>query len=130
MNIMTALHGGLGVAVIVGGVQRFSPPTYSPLVDLVDGHTWVWGVWIMASAGLMMVPHRWPQMIGLWVGMLWHWLWCVMFAKAVVLYPDAGATAGLAYGAFAMICAALLVERVSVVLAGWSATHPHAPTGP
>jgi hypothetical protein len=53
-----------------------------------------------------------------------------MFAKAVVLYPDAGATAGLAYGAFAMICAALLVERVSVVLAGWSATHPHTPTGP
>lgn len=40
-NIMLAVHVGLGVAVLAGGPQRFAFPTYQPLIDMVNGATWV-----------------------------------------------------------------------------------------
>lgn len=111
-NIMVSTHVGLGVAVLAGGRERFSFPTYQPLVDLTHGETWIWGAWILFSAGFMMVPDRWPQIIGLWTGMVWHIMWCSLFAVAIVQYPTAGATAAVGYGAFALIDAALLTARI------------------
>lgn len=111
-NIMTLVHAGLGVAVLAGGPERFSFPTYQPLVDMTNGETWIWGAWVLAAAGLMTVPARWPQIVGLWLGMAWSIMWCALFAIAVVTYPTAGATACIAYGGFAMIDAALLTARI------------------
>ena len=111
-NIMLAVHVGLGTAVLAGGAGRFPYPTYQPLVEIVDGRVWIWGVWIMASAGLMMIPARWPQIAGLWLGMTWQIMWCAAFAVAVVKYPAAGATAAVAYGGFALIDVALLTARI------------------
>lgn len=111
-NIMLAVHVGLGVAVLDGGPQRFAFPTYQPLIDMVNGSTWVWGAWILAAAALMMVPARWTQIAGLWLGMTWQIMWCSLFAVAVVEYPTAGATAAIAYGGFAAIDAALLTARI------------------
>lgn len=111
-SIMLSVHVALGVAVLAGGTERFSFPTYEPLVALTNGETWIWGVWILFSAALMMVPNRWPQILGLWSAMVWQIMWCSLFAVAVVQYPTAGATAAVAYGGFALIDAALLTARI------------------
>lgn len=111
-NIMLWGHVALGVAVLVGGPHRFPFPTYQPLLMMVNGATWVWGAWILGAAALMTVPSKWPQIIGLWFGMVWHIMWCAAFAVAIVKYPTAGATAAVAYGTFAMIDAALLTARI------------------
>lgn len=111
-NIMVAVHVGLGVAVLIGGSKRFPYPTYEPLIHLTDDNVWVWGIWSLFAAGLMMIPARWPQALGLWLGMVWQILWCALFAVAVIQYPTAGATAAIAYGGFAAIDAALLTARI------------------
>lgn len=111
-NIMVAVHVALGMAILVGGSTRFPYPTYQPLVDLTNGHIWIWGVWILGAAGLMTLPTRWPQILGLWLGMAWQIMWCALFSVAVLEYPTAGGTAAIAYGGFAFIDAALLTARV------------------
>lgn len=111
-NILVGMHTSLGVAVLVGGVYRFPYPTYQPLTDLVNGHTWLWGIWILASAGLLMIPTRWPQIFGLWFGMVWHIMWGVSFAVAVVKYPTASAAEAIVFGGLALFNAALLTARI------------------
>lgn len=111
-NVLFAVHLGLGVAILAGGIYRFPYPTYQPLIDIVNGQTWIWGLWIVAAALLLMFPSRWPQILGLWLGMCWHIMWCAAFAVAVVQYPTAGATAMISYGGFALLNAALLTARI------------------
>lgn len=111
-DIMALVHVALGIAVVAGGQIRFVHPTYTPLVEMVHGRTWLWGIWVILAGVLMLVPARWPQIFGLWLGMSWMVMWCSMFAVAVVQYPTAGATATVAYGGFAMIDTALLTARV------------------
>lgn len=109
---MIVVHAGLGFAIIAGGSRRFSPPSYQPLIDFTHGHTWIWGAIILISAALMCAPFRWPNIIGLWIGMVWMIMWMALFAVATVNYPNAVATAMVAYGGFAMINASLLTARV------------------
>lgn len=111
-TIMIMVHVSLGMVIIAGGVQRFSRPSYRPLIDYVDGQVWIWACVIFSSAILMSSPFRWPNIIGLWVGMGWHICWFSCFTVAALRYPDAVATAIPAYAGFAMICAALLTARV------------------
>lgn len=115
-NIMVGVHLGLGLAVLVGGAYRFPYPTYQPLIDMVHGKTWIWGLWILAAACLALIPTQWPQIVGFWIGMFWQILWGVAFTIAIVEYPTAGATAAVAYWGFAAIDAALLVALVSGLL--------------
>lgn len=111
-NIMVTVHAVMGLAVLAGGRERFAYPTYQPLIDLTNGETWIWGVWVLAAGLIMTIPARRPQIIGLWLGMVWNVLWCTLFAVAVVEYPTSGATATVAYGGFALIDAALLTARI------------------
>lgn len=111
-TVMIAVHWGLGVAILVGGPGRFSLPTYQPLIDLAGGQTWLWGLHICLSALLMMIPLRWPNILGLWLGMIWMIMWTALFAMSVVQYPTSAATPAVAYAGFAMIDAALLTVRV------------------
>lgn len=111
-GIMIAVHWGLGLAILIGGKERFSLPSYQPLIDLVGGETWVWGVAIAASAWLMMTPFKWLNVLGLLVGVAWMNMWMALFAVSVIHYPTSAATAMVAYAGFAMIDAALLTARV------------------
>lgn len=111
-SIMIVMHWGLGLAILIGGVRRFALPTYQPLLDISHGHVWVWGLVIIASAVLMMTPLRWPNIVGLWLGMLWMIMWTTMFTVSVVESPTSAATPVVAYAGFAMINAALLTTRV------------------
>jgi len=111
-SAMIAVHWGLGMAVLVGGRGRFTVPSYQPLIDLAGGHVWAWGLAIMASAALMMFPFRWPNVAGLWLGMVWMIMWTACFSVSVVQYPGAAATPVPTYAGLAMINAALLTARV------------------
>lgn len=110
--IVIMVHVGLGSSIITGGVVRFSVPSYNPLLHYSHGHIWIWGLWILLSALLMATPFRWPNILGLWLGMFWHITWMACFTIAVIRYENAAATPIPVYGGFAMICAALLTARV------------------
>lgn len=106
------IHIGLGTAILAGGRVRFSLPSYSPLIDYAHGNVWVWGVWISVSALLMATPFRWLNILGLWLGMVWHTVWMACFTVATLRFENAAATPIPIYGGMAMICAALLTARV------------------
>lgn len=110
--IMIMVHIGLGTSIIAGGVARFSVPSYNPLIDWSFGHTWLWGATIIFSGMLMSAPFRWPNIIGLWLGMCWHIVWMACFTIATLRYETAASTPIPAYGGFALICTALLTARV------------------
>lgn len=111
-TIVIMIHIGLGMVVLVGGVERFSIPSYNPLIDYSMGNTWIWGLWIAASGVLMTFPFRWPSIIGLWIGMVWHVIWMACFTIAALNYSVAATTPIPMYGGLALICTALLTARV------------------
>lgn len=111
-TIVIMIHIGLAIAVLTGGVQRFSIPSYNPLIFYTHGETWIWGVWIGVSGVLMSVPFRWPNIVGLWIGLFWHTIWMTCFIIAARMYETAAATPIPMYGGMAMLCAALLTARV------------------
>ncbi len=111
-TIVIMVHIGLAIAVISGGIGRFALPSYEPLITYTHGQIWIWGAWIAVSAVLMSVPFRWPNIVGLWLGMFWHIVWMSCFSLAVLKYETAVATPIPMYGGLAMICAALLTARV------------------
>jgi hypothetical protein len=111
-SILIMIQIGLAAVIVVGGVGRFSVPSYNPLVDYSNGHTWIWGVWIGLSAVLIGTPLRWPNIIGLWLGMVWHLIWMACFTIAMLHYDNAATTPIPIYGGMALICTALLTARV------------------
>lgn len=111
-SVMIVVHWGLGIAILVGGRQRFSLPTYQPLIDLSNGHVWLWGLQSILAGALMMVPLKWPNILGLWLGMVFMIMWTVLFSVSVLESPTSAATPAVAYAGFAMINAALLTARV------------------
>ena len=111
-TIMIIVHIGLGTSIIVGGTERFSRPSYTPLLTFTHGQIWIWGLWILISAMLMGIPFRWINIIGLWLGMVWHIVWMAAFLLALIQYDTAVSTAAPVYGGLAMICAALLTARI------------------
>lgn len=111
-SIMVAIHWGLGISILVGGPQRFVRPTYQPLIDLVLGQTWIWGVAITLAGAFMLAPFRMPNIIGLSIAVVWMIFWTASFSVSVVTYPNAAATAAVAYAGFALINTALLTVRV------------------
>lgn len=111
-TIIIMVHIGLGIAILSGGIRRFSIPSYNPLIDYMHGNIWIWGVWISASALLMASPFRWTNILGLWLGMVWHTIWMASFTVATIRYETAAATPIPVYGGLAMLCAALLTARV------------------
>jgi len=106
------VHIGLGGAVVFGGITKFTYPTYQPLIEFTNGHVWIWGFWITVSAMLMAAPFRWPNILGLWIGMIWHIIWMSCFTMATIRYETAAATPIPMFGGMALICTALLTARV------------------
>jgi hypothetical protein len=111
-NVLLFVHSGLGIAIMVGGIARLTPPSYDPLIYLVHGQVWILGVWSLVVACLLVVPLRWPNIIGLFLGMVWMWLWTGMFTVAVTQFPTASATAIIAYAGFGLLDLGLLAVRV------------------
>lgn len=111
-TIMIMVNIGLGTSIIAGGIKRFSLPSYQPLIDYTDGRIWIWAVAIFMASFLMAAPFRWANILGLWIGMMWHILWMGCFTVATLSYETAAATPIPAYGGLALIQTALLTARV------------------
>jgi UPF0716 family protein affecting phage T7 exclusion len=111
-GLMALVHACLGAAVLVGGVRRFSLPSYQPLIDLVGGHVWIWGVVAIIAAVLMVVPHWVANAAGLWLGMAWMGMWAALFAHSVWTNPAAVATAMIAYSGYVGVNGGLFVEVI------------------
>ncbi len=109
-HCMAVCHGGLAVAVLVGGVPRFPPPTYQSLLDMTNGVIWPWGVALMASSVMMCSRFVIVDMLGILIGMFCMASWSIAFAVALQ-YPQAGATAFVAYAALFGINFSLLAQR-------------------
>ena len=110
-TIVIVVNVGLGSVILAGGVDRFAPPSYNPLVDFTNGRTWIWGVWILFSGMLMTTPFRWPNIVGLWLSVFWHTIWMSCFIVAVVNFPGAASTPIPMYAGLALLSTALLTAR-------------------
>ena len=110
-TILIVVNVGLGSVILAGGVDRFAPPSYNPLIDFTHGRTWIWGVWILLSGMLMTTPFRWPNIIGLWLSLFWHTTWMACFVVAVINFPGAASTPIPMYAGTALLSAALLTAR-------------------
>lgn len=110
---MIVVNAALVVGIVAGGPQRFVRPSYEPLIEIAQGHTWVWGFALMFPTLLMTTPFKWSNAIGLWLGMVWHIFWAGCFSVAMVNYLEASSTAPVAYTGFALIHAILLTARVT-----------------
>lgn len=117
-HIMVLVHAGLGAVIIVGGRQRFPDPSYTQLVDAVDGRVWIWGVTTTLAAMLIVTPIRRLHIAGLWLGMAWMAIWAAFFFAAAINHETSVATAMIAYGGFTLIDLALL----TVCIAGGTST--------
>ena len=108
-RVLGIIHIALGAAVFVGGAIRFPPPTYTPLLGLLDNQVWPYGV-LWSSAGLFMLlsRSRWKQMVGLFISILITNLWAALFAVAAYQFPTAGLTASVAYGGYGLLSGVLL----------------------
>lgn len=102
------IHAGFGIAILVGGAVRFPPPTYQPLLDATDGQVWPYGLTYLASGVLLIGGHHLvTRMSGAILGIVANSCFAALFLVAVIMFPDAGATAWWAYFAFATQSAAL-----------------------
>ena len=111
-SIVILIDMGLGTAIVAGGVERFSPPSYNPLIAYSHGQTWIWGLWIAGAAILITVPFRWVTITGLWFGMFWCMIWQGCFIIAAGNSGGAPTTPIPVYGGLALLHAALLTARV------------------
>ena len=98
------MHVGLAVMILLGGPERFTPPTYQPLLDYTHNATWPWALWIGTSALFMLSRRPWISIIGLWLGMVWHVVWMSSFVIAMGNSLTAASTPIPMHGAGALIC--------------------------
>lgn len=110
--IIAHVNFGLAVAVLAGGMPRMSSPSFRPLLSYSHGNVWVWGFVIAFSGGLILARWKSANVVGLWLAMVWYVLFTACFLKAVSDSPTAAATPIPVYGGFALLCAALLTDRV------------------
>lgn len=95
-------HTGFGVVVLLGGPLRFPSPTYTPLLEFVNGRVWVYGVLFLAI-GLFMLAHKtWLVLYGAVTGTILMTLWSTLFMQAASDSTTAGLTAFWAYAMFAL----------------------------
>lgn len=111
-TIMIVINVGLGSVILAGGVDRFAPPSYNPLIDFTHGQTWIWGVWILISGLMIATPFKWTSIVGLWLGLVWQIIWMACFIVAVVNFPGAASTPIPVYAGLALLSTALLTARV------------------
>lgn len=101
-------HVLFGLAILIGGAVRFPPPTYTPLLEFTNGHVWPYGATFLASGVLLLIHKVCSVALGCLLGAIITNLWAALFLKAVFDSPDAGATATVAYGGYALLDCVLL----------------------
>jgi O-antigen/teichoic acid export membrane protein len=100
----------LGVTTLIGGAERFPPPTYAELLRLTNGSVVPYGLAFVLSGVLMIQRDIRVQLVGCAVGVVVHNVFAALLLTAILRYSDAGSTAWVAYGYAALnACAAGLI---------------------
>jgi len=108
------IHALLGVAVILGGLARFPPPSYTPLIDVSGGNIWIYGtVWLGGGLVMMFGPSTRIRLVGVGLSVVLSNIWAALFAWAAWSYPNATFTATVAYGGYGLLNTMLFVFMVS-----------------
>lgn len=110
VNVLGLIHVILGVVILVGGSSRFPAPTYTPLVNFVSGNIWLYGMAFVLAGGLMLAHKLGGVITGLAMGWLLMDMWAALFLYAVIEFPNAGATAFVAYGGYALMDVIFMVK--------------------
>lgn len=106
--VMALLAIGLGIAILLGGISRFSGISYSVALSL-PGAPASWG-WTILVAGLVVITgivvgRPLITGAGMALGAFWCFLFAGAFAVAAVRYANANLTAMQAYTAAGLVCA-------------------------
>lgn len=105
--VLGVVHVSLGLSVLLGGVPRFPPPSYSPLLELFNGSIWPYGTWWLVGGLLMFFPRRVIRMLGTVMSTLVSCVWMGLFFVAAITYDNAAFTPVAAYGGYALFNAIL-----------------------
>lgn len=106
-TLLGIIHCVLGLAVLIGGDDRFPPPNYTPLLNLTNGAVWPYGaLWLAGGLTMIVVPGGW-RLIGIAVVVFISNLWAGLFFYATLQNPTASYTPTAAYGGYGLLNAAL-----------------------
>lgn len=108
----------IGMAIILGGSERFSLPSYAPLLYFMAGHAWIWGVWSILGVTLAACKSGILRMSGYWLLMSWHIIWFTCFSIAWIRYENAASTPVPVYVGFALMASIFLTAEVLGVREG------------
>ena len=97
----------LGLAILIGGVDRFPHPSYEPLLMLTNERSWPYGITWLLGGTLMFVRSKRVRLLGTVLSFLVACLWMGLFMAATILYTTAALTPVAAYGGFALFNAVL-----------------------
>lgn len=107
-RILGFIHIALGVAVLLGGPERFPPPNYGPLLSFSDGEVWPYGIiWIFGGLLMMFCRNVWGRLVGMFIIVVLANLWAALFGLAAYQDPTASFTPTVAYGGYALMNATL-----------------------
>lgn len=108
-RILGAIHIALGLAVQIGGPERFPHPNYDPLLEVSNGYVWPYGLgWILGGI-LMVMPCRIQlRYLGMSIIIILSNVWAALFAVAAYEDVEAALTPTAAYGGYALLNGTLL----------------------
>jgi hypothetical protein len=105
-RILGLIAVGLGVAILLGGEERFGGLSYAVALE-TPGAPWSWGLWILASGIMVLLGTvvAKPKVIafGAIAGAMWALLFAGAFTRAAILYGSANTTAPWAYLGFFLL---------------------------
>lgn len=106
--VLGFIHVMLGMAVWIGGIDRFPPPNYTPLLDFTDGRIWPYA-FLWASGGIVMALFQgWWRLLGIGLVLIVTNLWAALFLVAALHNPSASFTPTAAYGGYGLLNGILL----------------------
>jgi hypothetical protein len=107
--VLGVIHLGLGLAVLLGGPERFPSPNYDILLKVTEDRVWPYGVvWIIGGL-LMVIPcHTYCRMVGMCIIIFIANVWAAFFGVAAYEDPTASFTPTVAYEGYAVMNATLL----------------------
>lgn len=98
---------GLGVAVLASGPDRWASPAWSTLLNWAD--YWVWGVALVCSGLLALLPGWRPAFVGYALSASWFWLWASSFVANLLDHSDSALTGIPTYSCIALVYTAYAV---------------------
>lgn len=103
------LHAGFATVILWGGVVRFPPPTYAPLLSATNGQVWPYALLFGLSAACLLLGRGWKaRAVGALLGVLANSTFSALFLVAVFMFSDAAATAWWAYFSLASLSGCLM----------------------